>query len=55
LTGALKDHTGVSASRSRLAVNKLLVVTQVALALFLLIGAGLFVRTLRNYARSMLG
>jgi len=48
LTGALKDHAGASASRLRLAVNKLLVVTQVALSLFLLIGAGLFVRSLRN-------
>lgn len=48
LTGALKDHTGASAGPSRLALNKLLVVTQVALSLFLLIGAGLFVRSLRN-------
>src|SRR6185295_1607644 len=48
LANALKDQTGSSASPSRLAVNKLLVVTQVALSLFLLIGAGLFVRSLRN-------
>jgi predicted permease len=48
LTASLKDQTGASASRSRLALNKLLVVTQVALSLFLLIGAGLFVRSLRN-------
>ena len=48
LTGALKDHIGASAGPSRLAINKLLVVTQVALSLFLLIGAGLFVRSLRN-------
>jgi predicted permease len=48
LTASLKDQTGASASRSRLALNKTLVVTQVALSLFLLIGAGLFVRSLRN-------
>jgi predicted permease len=48
LTASLKDQTGVSAVRSRLALNKLLVVTQVALSVFLLIGAGLFVRSLRN-------
>jgi predicted permease len=48
LTASLKDQSGSSASRSRLALNKLLVVTQVALSLFLLIGAGLFVRSLQN-------
>jgi predicted permease len=48
LTASLKDQTGASAGRSRMALNKLLVVTQVALSLFLLIGAGLFVRSLRN-------
>ncbi|MGH9840098.1 MAG: hypothetical protein ACREEM_15040 [Blastocatellia bacterium] len=48
LTAAMKDQTGASAGRSRLTLNKLLVVTQVALSLFLLIGAGLFVRSLRN-------
>src|SRR5262249_1007486 len=48
LTASLKDQTGASAGRSRLALNKLLVVTQVALSVFLLIGAGLFVRSLRN-------
>jgi len=49
LTAGLKDQTGASAGPSRLAVNKLLVVAQVSLSLFLLIGAGLFVRTLRNW------
>jgi predicted permease len=49
LTAGLKDRTGASAGPSRLTVNKLLVVAQVSLSLFLLIGAGLFVRTLRNW------
>jgi predicted permease len=48
LTASLKDQTGASASRSRLMLNKLLVVTQVALSLFLLVGAALFARSLRN-------
>jgi predicted permease len=48
LTASLKDQAGASAGRSRLALNKLLAVTQVALSVFLLIGAGLFVRSLRN-------
>jgi predicted permease len=48
LTSSLKDQIGASAGRLRMALNKLLVVTQVALSLSLLIGAGLFVRSLRN-------
>src|SRR5262245_53815955 len=48
LTASLKDQTGASAGRSRLMLNKLLVVTQVALSLFLLVGAGLFARSLSN-------
>ncbi len=48
LTASLKDQTGASPGRSRMTLNKLLVVMQVALSLFLLIGAGLFVRSLRN-------
>ncbi len=48
LTASLKDQTGASASRSRLMLNKLLVVAQVALSLFLLVGAGLFARSLRH-------
>jgi predicted permease len=48
LTASLKDQTGAGASRSRLRLNKLLVVAQVALSLFLLVGAGLFARSLRN-------
>jgi hypothetical protein len=48
LTSSLKDAVGWSAGRSRLTPHKLLIVTQVALSLFLLVGAGLFVRSLRN-------
>jgi len=48
LTASLKDQTGAGPSRSRLTLNKLLVVTQVSLSVFLLIGAGLFVRSLQN-------
>jgi predicted permease len=48
MTSSLKDQAGASAGRSRMALNKLLVVMQVALSLFLLVGAGLFVRSLRN-------
>ena len=50
--GAMKDQTGASAGRSRLTLNKSLVVTQVALSLFLLIGAGLFVRSLQESANA---
>ncbi len=55
LTASLKDQTGAGASRSRLMLNKLLVVTQVALSLLLLVGAGLFARTLRNLRTSDAG
>ncbi len=45
---SLKDAVGRSTGRTRFALNKLLVVTQVALSLFLLVGAGLLVRSLHN-------
>jgi predicted permease len=51
LTGSLKDQIGSSSSRAsglRLPLHKALVIAQVALSLFLLIGAGLFVRSLQN-------
>jgi predicted permease len=49
LVSTLRDQAGHSSrGRSRFSLNKMLVVTQVALSLFLLVGAGLFVRTLRN-------
>jgi predicted permease len=48
LISSLKDAVGARHARSRLAPHKLLIVIQVALSLFLLIGAGLFVRSLRN-------
>ena len=49
LVPALKDTTGnLRMGNSRIAIDKVLVVVQVALSLFLLIGAGLFVRTLQK-------
>jgi predicted permease len=48
LTSSLKDAVGGGAGLSRLMPHKLLIVTQVALSLFLLVGSGLFVRSLQN-------
>ena len=51
LTLALKDTTRSGRSASRSWFTRGLVVTQVALSLVLLVGAGLFVRTLSNLQR----
>ncbi len=51
LTPALKDSGRGSSAASRSLLSRGLVVTQVALSLLLLIGAGLFVRTLLNLQR----
>src|SRR6185437_5800632 len=54
LTPALKNAVG-SRTGARLGLSKTLVVLQVALCLLLLIGAGLFVRTLQNLENENLG
>src|SRR6185503_6224491 len=51
LTPALKDSARSSSSASRSLLSRGLVVLQVALSLLLLIGAGLFLRTLVNLQR----
>jgi len=48
LTETIKDGGAASQSGSRLRLGKALVVSQVALSLALLVGASLFIRTLRN-------
>ena len=51
LTPALKDGGRSSSAMSRSLLSRGLVVLQVALSLVLLVGAGLFVRTLLNLQR----
>jgi predicted permease len=55
LSLVLKDTSRGVVGRSRLGLTKALVVIQVALSLLLLVGAGLFVGTLRNLHRVQLG
>ena len=55
LTPSLKDTDRGSSSASRSLLSKSLVVAQVALSLLLLVGAGLFLRTLRNLQNVSLG
>src|SRR5215216_4401109 len=54
LTPALKDNAR-SVSRGKSRLSKALLVAQVAMSLLLLIGAGLFIRTLRNLENVELG
>jgi predicted permease len=56
LTSSLKDQAGASVrGLRRLPLHKALVVAQVALSLLLLVGAGLFVRSLQNLRTIDLG
>jgi len=48
LSGTLKDQAGAVVGGTAISLRKALVVAQVALSLLLLIGAGLFIRSLRN-------
>jgi putative ABC transport system permease protein len=48
LVSALKDETRMSGGRRRFAPRNLLVIAQVALSLVLLLGAGLFIRSLQH-------
>jgi predicted permease len=56
LASAMKDSAGnISEGRDRHVLGKSLVIAQVATSLVLMIGAGLFVRTLENFERKNLG
>jgi predicted permease len=48
VAGTLKDHAGSVVGGAPSGIRKLLVVSQIALSLLLLIGASLFIRSLRN-------
>jgi macrolide transport system ATP-binding/permease protein len=53
--GSLKEGKGMSRSQSRSLLGQVLVGGQVALALFLMIGAGLFLRTLLRLSETNVG
>ena len=55
LAPSLKEGKGTARSQSRSRLGQLLVAGQVALALFLMIGAGLFVRTLQKLEQTGAG
>ncbi len=55
LAEALKDGGSATAGGSRLRLGKAVIALQVALSLALLVGAGLFLRTLRNLNRADIG
>ena len=55
VSSGLKDNAQTTTQRSRNLAGRTLVVTQVALSMLLLVGAGLFVRTLENLNRAHLG
>lgn len=55
VNSGLKDTTYVTSSRQKMGLGKGLVIFQIALSAILLIGAGLFVRTLVNLSHTPLG
>jgi predicted permease len=55
LTSSLKESNRASVGLSRSRLSKVLVIAQVAMSLILLIGAGLYIRTLRNLEQVDLG
>jgi predicted permease len=55
VNSGLKDATHATSSRQKMGLGKSLVIFQIALSAILLIGAGLFVRTLFNLSHTPLG
>lgn len=55
VSSGLKDSAQTTTQRRRNLAGKTLVITQVALSMLLLVGAGLFLRTLMNLNRTHLG
>lgn len=56
VASTLKENSrGVMGGGSRVSLGKVLVMTQIAISLLLLIGSGLFIRTLRNLENVQLG